>query len=113
MKLPPYGRRLLANPELRGTVFVYCGKDGIARANINSRAGPILAVRQEEHPSIYDWHLVRGREVLVVEFGSSDSERLEQIVYCLLLAGADLVVSLPEFTRQIHSYRQEAPSNAA
>ena len=112
MRLPPYGRRLMSDPKPASNVFVYCGAEGFSRAATDKRPGPILAIREDDDPSSHDWRLVSGRDAVVIEYGSTNRDRLERIAYYLLVAGAKLVITLP-LSREILCYRTKGLSHVA
>lgn len=85
--LPPYGRQYIEQPLSSG-VWIACGPDAWDFTKL--KPFPVMVLADECDPADFQWP-VAHQDVLLIEIGTYDTERVERIVQVLLESGARLV----------------------
>lgn len=88
--LPPYGKQWLDAGGRYGPQVI-CGPGAWAFAEHRKHCGFALVAPHGQDPLQFDWSLLRGRAVLLIEVGGFDTAAMERLVYALLRDGVELV----------------------
>ena len=86
-RLPPFGKRYLEQKPSTGP-WVAIGHDAWDFAN--RKPFPVMVLPLGDNPNEYAWP-VKGKGVLLVESGASDTDTLERVALALLRSGAEFV----------------------
>ncbi len=100
-KLPPFGREHLERGR-QDCAFVAMGPGAWALARRRLQFYPVMVLPDDADPFDYRWP-VTGRPVLLLEFGSFDTDRLERVALALLRAGAPIVTTIRDALLPNHS----------
>jgi len=85
--LPPYGKYFVGRPPSCG-VWIACGPNAWDFTKL--KPFPVLVLPDECDPADFRWP-VADQDVLLIEVGTYDTERVERIAQVLLESGARLV----------------------
>ena len=85
--LPPFGRLYREQPPSNG-VWIACGPNAWDFTKL--KPFPVLVLPDECDPADFQWP-VADQDVLLIEIGTYDTERVERIAQVLLESGARLV----------------------
>ena len=88
--LPPFARQWL-DAGARYGPQVICGPGAWNFAEHRKRCGFALVAPPGQDPLTFDWSLLKGRAVVLIEVGGFDTPQLERVAMALLLAGVPLV----------------------
>lgn len=95
--LPPYAKQWL-NAGARYGPQVICGPGAWAFAEHRKRCGFALVAPPDRDPLEFDWSLLNGRAVVLIEVGGFDTEVVERTALALLIAGVPHVRTI----RRVH-----------
>ena len=112
---PPYGERTLRELRIRDSacVTVFIGRTAFKRAKSASRR-PLLVIPYGKDPAIFDWQeIVRGRDIVLIEFGSDNPKDLARAAQAFLSAGAKLVAAVHSGAKEISIFRQSGANDHA
>jgi hypothetical protein len=88
--LPPYARQWL-DAGARYGPQVICGAGAWQFAEHRKRNGFALVAPPDRDPLEFDWSLLAGRSVVLIELGSFDTAMLERVAYALMRDGVPMV----------------------
>jgi hypothetical protein len=70
---------------------VICGPGAWDFAEYRRRCGFALVAPPDRDPLEFDWALLKGRSVVLIEVGSFDTAALERVAYALMRDGVPMV----------------------